>query len=177
MTSRLHPVPDTAARLWEEFLASSEPGAGEARRARYSAWQFGTGVEQGNRLLEYVLSGPKRATAGALWAFEHEGEALPEAEDYSIVLDGHGIARCIIRTTEVRIVPFNEVDAQFAYDEGEGDRSLEYWRAVHWEYFTRELGEMGLEATEAMPVVCERFEVVFQLESDVKVLRQFSAQN
>jgi uncharacterized protein YhfF len=30
---------------------------------------------------------------------------------------------CVIETTEVKIQPYDKVDAQFAYEEGEGDRS------------------------------------------------------
>ena len=96
-----------------------------------------------------------------MWAYEHEGEAVPCVGDFSVVTDGSGVARCVIRTTSVAIVAFDEVDEQFAYDEGEGDRSLEYWREVHWAYFVRELAGMGRVATPDMPVVCERFDVVF----------------
>ena len=155
-------VPDLASLLWNDYLASGEPGAADAAGAMYSAWQFGYGVEQGDRLLAYVLNGPKRATTGALWVYEAEGEAVPVPGDFSVLLDGHGVARCIIRTTQVDIVPLDEVDAEFAYDEGEGDRSLEYWREAHWEFFTSELAGIGLTATWSMPVVCERFEVVYR---------------
>jgi uncharacterized protein YhfF len=156
---------ESAEALWAAFVASASPFAASAADATYTAWQFGYGVEQGDRLLECVLSGPKRATAGALWAYEAEGEAVPVVGDFSVLLDGHGVARCIIRTTSVAVVPFDEVDAAFAYDEGEGDRSLEYWRDVHWEYFTRELASLGRAATPAMPVVCERFEIVYPIET------------
>lgn len=156
-------MPKTAAELWAEFIDSASPAAEDAVDATYSAWQFGYGVEQGNRLLDCVLNGPKRATAGALWAYEAEGEAIPVAGDFGVLLDGHGNARCVIRTASVDVVPFDQVDAAFAYDEGEGDRTLEYWRDVHWTYFSRELEELGRAASADMPVVCERFEVVFPL--------------
>jgi uncharacterized protein YhfF len=152
-----------SATLWSEFLSSGSPAAARAADASYEAWQFGYGVEQGDRLLEYVLTGPKRATAGALWAYEAEGESVPAPGDFSVLLDGHGTARCVIRTLSVDIVPFDDVDAQFAWDEGEGDRSLAYWREAHWEYFGREMEELGRVATKDMPVVCERFEVVYPL--------------
>lgn len=154
-------VSESAAVMWSEFLASGSPAASSAIGASYSAWQFGHGVEQGDRLLECVLAGPKRATAGALWAYEAEAEPVPVPGDFSIVLDGHGDARCVIRTVSVDIVPFDEVDASFAFDEGEGDRTLGYWRDVHWTYFARELEALGTAATHDMPVVCERFEVVY----------------
>jgi uncharacterized protein YhfF len=154
---------DSAARLWDAYVASGLPGAPAAVGTTYTAWQFGYGVEQGDRLLACVLDGPKRATAGALWAYEAEGEPIPVPGDYSVLLDGHGVAQCIIRTTRVDVLPFDQVDAVFAFDEGEGDRSLEYWREAHWAYFVSELAELGREATRDMPVVCERFEVVYRI--------------
>jgi uncharacterized protein YhfF len=38
---------------------------------------------------------------------------------------------CIVETTEVTLRMYNEVDAEFAREEGEGDLSLEYWREAH----------------------------------------------
>jgi uncharacterized protein YhfF len=154
-------VRDSCADLWGEFIGSGAEAASSACGTSYTSWQFGYGVEQGDRLVALVLTGPKRATAGALWAYEHDGEDVPRPGEFSVVTDGSGMARCIIRTTAVDVVAFDSVDAAFAYDEGEGDRTLEYWRATHWDFFVRELSGMGLEASPDMPVVCERFEVVF----------------
>lgn len=152
---------DTAAALWERFLGSGSPVADDARGVSYETWQFGYGVEQGDRLLALVLSGRKVGTAGALWAYEHDGDPVPCPGEFSVVTDGSRIARCVIRTTAVHIVPFDDVDAAHAAAEGEGDLSLAYWRDVYWEYFTCELDGMGMTATHDMPVVCERFELVF----------------
>jgi len=88
-------VSDSASELWAAFLASGSTDAPRAVGTTYSAWQFGYGVEQGDRLLDCVLDGPKRATAGSLWAYEAEGEAIPMPGDHSVILDGHGTARCI----------------------------------------------------------------------------------
>nr|BFF20798.1 hypothetical protein GCM10025730_43190 [Promicromonospora thailandica] len=57
-------------------------------------------------------------------------------------------------------VPFDEVDEDFAAAEGEDDRTLESWRAGHEAYFRRTLGE-GREFTPDMPLVCERFELLY----------------
>jgi uncharacterized protein YhfF len=152
---------DSCAELWAAFLASGSAAALDARDAGYDSWQFGYGREQGDRLLDCVISGPKRATAGALATYEHDRDPVPSAGDFSVVTDGSGIARCVIRTTSVAVVPFECVDADFAFDEGEGDRSLGYWRSVHWDYFSKELAQFGQSASPGMPVVCERFELVF----------------
>lgn len=59
------------------------------------------------------------------------------------------------------MVPFCEVSEEQAYKEGEGDRSLAYWREVHRAVFTEELKEIGEIFSEEMLVVCEEFEVAF----------------
>ena len=71
------------------------------------------------------------------------------------MLDGRGEPRCVIETTEVTYRRFNEVDATFAHDEGEGDRSLAYYRDAHRGYFSR-LGRFS----EDMRLMCERFRLV-----------------
>ena len=63
----------------------------------------------------------------------------------------------MIRTTKVYCRPFREVSAEHAFKEGEGDRSLDYWREVHRDFFTREMDAAGLTFDEDMPVVCEEF--------------------
>jgi uncharacterized protein YhfF len=88
-------------------------------------------------------------------------ERVPQVGDLSIITNWDGDPLCIIQTTEVEIKPYNAVDPPFAYDEGEGDRSLAFWRAAHWRFFSRECASLGREPAEDMPVVCERFRVVF----------------
>lgn len=80
----------------------------------------------------------------------------------TIVLDWNSDPLCIIETIEVNIKPYNQVDAQFAFEEGEGDRTLAYWRKAHWEYFSRVLASIGKEPNEDMPLVCERFRVIYK---------------
>ena len=127
------------------------------------AWSFGADAEQADALLALVLDGTKTATAGALWDFESDDEPLPEPGSLSIILDGRGHPRALIECTAVEVVPFDQVDAEHAYLEGEGDRSLEHWREVHQRFFTRvATHEHGFQPD--MPVVCERFRVVYQSE-------------
>lgn len=91
------------------------------------AWAFGAEPAQADELLALVLAGIKSATASSLWAYEAEGEPLPTAGDLSILLDGRGEPRAVIRSTDVHVVPFRGVDAEHAHAEGEGDRSLAHW--------------------------------------------------
>ena len=130
----------------------------------YSAWHFCNDEQGANALYPLVLSGQKQATASCLWVYEAEREPVPKPGDYSIILDWEGNARCIIETTRVDIVPFNEVTEEFAAIEGEGDGSLDYWRRVHVEFFQEECEGIGRGFTEDMPVICEQFNVVYKPE-------------
>jgi uncharacterized protein YhfF len=64
---------------------------------------------------------------------------------------------CIVRTTRVELRRFGEVDEPFAWDEGEGDRSLAYWREAHIGY----LASVGITIDDDTPVVLEWFELVW----------------
>jgi histidinol-phosphate aminotransferase len=121
------------------------------------AWSFGDSPQMADALLALVLQGTKTATAGALWEYEAEGEPLPEPGQLFIVLDGGGAAACVIETTEVQVRPMSLVDAAFAFDEGEGDRSLEWWRQAHERFFRRSLATIARDFSPEMPVVLERF--------------------
>ena len=112
-----------------------------------------------SKLGELVRAGVKTATTRAFWAYK-PNEPLPQVGELSVVLGGEGEPLCIIETTEVRTVTFTEVDAAFAFDEGGGDRSLDYWRGAHERFFTRTLPD-GKTFSETMPVVCERFRKVY----------------
>ena len=113
-------------------------------------FSFGDSPELADELLELVVKGIKTATSST----EDEPNTSTLGERW-IVLDGRGEPRCVIETTEVAYRRFNEIDAAFAYDEGEGDRSLACWRSAHWAYFSR-IGRFR----EDMMLMCERFRLV-----------------
>ncbi len=114
------------------------------------SFAFGDGPALADKLLDLVISGEKTATCST----EDEPNTSTPGERW-IVLDGRGEARCVIETIEVTYRRFAEVDAAFAYEEGEGDRSLAYWREAHRKYFGR-LGRFS----EDMMLMCERFRLV-----------------
>jgi len=120
---------------------------------------FGDGPELAQELGNLVRQGVKAATAGLVWAWEAEGE-FPRVGDIEIIIDWRGEPLAVIELTEVRVLPFEQVDAAFAHDEGEGDRSLAAWRKGHWRYFSRECARLGREPTPTMPVVCQRFRLL-----------------
>ena len=124
--------------------------------------KFGDSPQMADELLKPVLSGLKTATCSAVWEWEHEGNPPPKPGLLSVILNGADEPKCIIVTVEVTVKKYIEVDEVFARDEGEGDFSLEYWRAAHKRFFTRTLPAIGREFTEEMPLVCERFIIVWK---------------
>jgi uncharacterized protein YhfF len=118
------------------------------------SFAFGDGPALADQLLDLVMKGIKTATCST----EDEPNTSSPGEQW-IVLDGRGKPRCVIETTEVSYRKFGEVDAGFAHDEGEGDRSLAYWRNAHRTYFGR-LGRFS----EDMTLMCERFRLIEVLD-------------
>ena len=121
-------------------------------------FSFGDSPGLADELLGLVLSGAKRATC---WA-ESQGLLSAEVGKMMVVLDGQGVPRAVVKTVELTKRRFDEVDDAFAYDEGEGDRSLQYWREAHTRYFTR----LGRYAPDMM-LWCERFELVGRIGETV----------
>ena len=148
----MKPIEAEVAAMWADFAAAT--GASEP----YSAWGFADDAkpELMTKLGLLVRDGPKRATAGREDDFTDE-EPIPSPGDHHVIVDGEGLPLCIIRTTSVEIRPFGQVDAQFAWDEGEGDRSLQWWRDAHIRYFA----SVGTPIDDRSNVVLERFAKVW----------------
>jgi uncharacterized protein YhfF len=145
-------------KFWREYVGSLPKGI-DRQKMPADVFAFGDSREMAYQLAMLVREGVKTATCSALWTYEDEQKPVPERGDHSIVVDRDGTPVAVIETVEVFVVPFNEVTERFAYDEGEGDRSLWYWREVHRRYFSRQrFKNRGFD--ERMPLVCERFKVV-----------------
>jgi len=146
---------------WQSFL-STLPADSPYHTRTYSEGGYGDSPELMNELIQLVLEGKKTATCGSLWEWEAEGNPVPKVGDVWIDLDGNDTPVCITETVEVTIRKYKDVDADFARAEGEGDLSLEYWREAHRNFFSRTLPKIGKEFSEEMPLVCERFKLIYK---------------
>lgn len=138
----------TAEEMWKQ----------SGLQGTYEAWAFGGAPD---KLAGLVVKGIKTATCSALALYEAEGEEIPKEGDYSVILNANGDAVCIIRTTKIYLSSFNDVSADHAFKEGEGDRSLDYWRRIHEEFFTEEMAQINRSFDENMMLICEEFRVVY----------------
>ena len=112
-------------------------------------------------LTALVLSGKKTATFSAMDSFIIDDEPRPKVGNTYVVTDLNEIPLCIIQTTKVDILPYNQVTWEMAAKEGEDD-SLESWRANHDDFFEFDADIMGYEFTPEMPVVFEEFKVLYK---------------
>ena len=138
----------TAEELWKQ----------SGLTGNYEAWSFG---EAPDKLADLVIQGIKTATCSAYDLYQINDEPLPQAGDYSVILNSGEEAVCIIKTLKVYVTDFNKVSEEHAFKEGEGDRSLEYWRMVHVNFLTNELASVHKSFDNQTKVVCEEFEVVY----------------
>lgn len=144
-----------AEQMWIEYKKINDD-----IKDNYKAWAFGV---EADLLADLVLKGEKTATASAYPLYEIENEPLPNVGEYNIILDSEDKAICITKTTKVYIEEFKKISKEHAFKEGEGDKSLSYWKRCHEEFFTMCMNEIGKEFNESMKVVCEEFKVVFRI--------------
>lgn len=142
----------SAEELWNEFIQKYN-----INENKFEAWAFGENTKE---LTKLVLKGIKTATSSLYVLYENE--LLPKVDEYSILLDEYGNAKCIIKNTKVEIISFNKITEEHAFLEGESDRTLSTWRKIHQSFFTRCLEEKWMTFDEKMLVVCEQFNVVYK---------------
>ena len=146
--------------FWQGYLASLLD-AKDAVRRFYEVFRIGSTREGADEGATLIKQGVKTATSSLLWTYETVNKPLPEVGSLSILTDGAGDPVCVVETIAVDIKGFVEVDTAFAYDYGEWDRTLETWRARCWEYYAPCCLALGKIPTPEMPLVCERFVVVY----------------
>ncbi|MFF5172455.1 ASCH domain-containing protein [Micromonospora sp. NPDC000089] len=117
---------------------------------------LGTPGELRTRLNTLVLAGVKTATAGQLSEYAEEGEELERVGERLVLVDDHDAFVGVVQVTGVEVVRFADVPWEFARAEGEGDRSIEEWRAGHAGYWAR----VGTPVTDDTEIVCLRFRLV-----------------
>ncbi len=156
--------------FWQDFL-SHQPDPEDAARRFYESFKIGNSQASADFGADLILKGIKTATSSLLLEYQTENRAPPQAGSLSIVENGNNEPICVVETVEIVIKPFSEVDAPYAYDYGEWDRTLETWRRECWADYSRLSTQLGQEPTEAMLLVFERFKVIYPCEGETTFIR------
>lgn len=136
------------------FLEARFPG--EAARF-YHPVKIGSTPEEANRGAALILSGVKTATSSAPWHYP-DGK-LPFTGALSALIDGEGKPLAVLETTRIAVTPFGELAEDFAFDYGEGDRSLAWFRSDIGAWYRQEAERHGVEFNDETELICEWFEV------------------
>ena len=144
--------------LWNDFINFSHMNK---TRKIPTSFYFCDNKIDANKCAELVLNNIKRATATSLWWFKKHNKSIPNVGDQYIVTDWNGNAKAIIENFMVITVPFNKISDEFAQTEGEGDKSLAYWRKVHEAYYKREMAPFNEKFDRDMAIVCEYFNKIY----------------
>ncbi len=113
-------------------------------------------TELRRQLVDAVLGGEKTATAGLLDEYKAVDEQPAKVGDRRALLGYDESPVAVVEVTESRVIPAEDIDEQFARDEGEGFESVEDWRIAHERFFGRPI-EAKTE------IVAIRFRVVERL--------------
>jgi uncharacterized protein YhfF len=120
------------------------------------ALEIGSPGPMRQRLNQLILDGHKRATAGLLIDYIRENEELETEGELLALVDDESMRIATVVVNDVATVPFSEVPWSFAQAEGEGDESLDEWRAGHRRFWAAE----GDAVDDLTPVVLVWFDVV-----------------
>ncbi len=152
--------------LWNKFIQIHKEYKNIEMPAQY---YFCDNKKDADELAELVKNRVKAATSSLYLLYDLENEDLPKINELSIVTDFEGNAIAIINNKKVDIIKFCEVTEELASKEGEGDKSLEYWRKVHIDIFTKWLKEFDILFDESMEIVYESFEVLFSIDDCIDI--------
>jgi uncharacterized protein YhfF len=127
--------------------------------AGFSATAFGHTRVLADELAALVQSGHKRAHATLERDFEVAGDELPRPGEHVVVLDGRGAPQAIVCVTHVERRHFNEIDDEFAFETGEGERTLAWWLVAHRQDFAERAEVEGFQVSERAVLILEYFEL------------------
>lgn len=124
--------------------------------------EFGTPGESRSRLVNLVLHGNKRATAGLVSEYEAENEPIEHVGELLAMLDNEGRHVGTLRITRVEVLRFGDVPDEFALAEAEGDLNAADFRASHLAFWSR----IGESVDDDTPVVTLYFDLLPEIHTN-----------
>ena len=101
------------------------------------AIEFGSPGKSRETIVNFVVHGNKRATAGMAAEYETEGEVIEYIGECLAMLDNDSHHIATLQVTRVEISRFTDVPDEFALAEAEGDLNAADFQASHFDFWTR----------------------------------------
>ena len=122
--------------------------------------EFGTPGASREKLVNLILHGLKRATAGLLIGdYESEGEPIEHVGELLAIVDNDGKHVGTMKVTRVEVLRFADVPDELALAEAEGDMNAADFRASHLAYWTR----VGETVTDNTLIVTVYFDLMTEI--------------
>jgi uncharacterized protein YhfF len=128
----------------------------------YKVRTFGRSAEMATTLVKLIASGEKTGTFALAAEYERDPSARPNPGDYFIVTWFDGQPALVYRVTEVATVAYNAIGPVHVAVEGPNGRQVDVWRKIHWPYWGGIMRDWGQEPSETMPIVFQRFQLLYQ---------------
>jgi len=144
--------------FWKNFISDNTKHVNEKIP---ESFYFCDNEKDANDCAKLVVKNIKQATAPSLWSFKINNEKLPKKRHLNIITNWNKVPQAIILTTKIELIKFSEITAKFAQREGEGEKSLAYWKKVHKAYYKREMQGYKENFSEDMIIVCQYFNTIY----------------
>lgn len=153
---------DARSQLFLDQYLQTLPSHESEKYTSFSSDYFCSDEYNANNCADLILRGEKQASCSMEYWYRHEGEPMPEVGHLQVVTNWIGEPVCIIEITSVAKCRYRDITEEFAAEEGEGDKTLAWWKKAHWEFFSLECEELKIAPSEDMLLVLEHFKVVYQ---------------
>ncbi len=152
---------DERSKHYLEQYLNQLPEEIAAKYSSFSADYFCADEYNANVCADLILRGEKQASCSLDIWYSEQGEVMPQVGHLQVVTNWNGEPICIIEITSVTQCRFNQVSAEFAALEGEGDKSLTWWKKAHWDFFSKECEQLNITPSDEMLLVLEQFKTVY----------------
>jgi uncharacterized protein YhfF len=151
----------TSSTAVAEFVERARRARPNERIDSYKVRTFGNSAAISDVIVPLILSRAKTGTFALESEFERAPSEAPRVGDNYVVTHFGGDPVLLYRLTEVERVPFSDISHAHVQVEGPNARTVPVWREIHWAYWGGILRAQGREPSEDMPVLFQRFEVIF----------------
>jgi uncharacterized protein YhfF len=145
----------------EEFIAAARAVLPHEKIERYKVRTYGDSKAMADVIIPLILAGEKTGTFALAAEFDAEPERAPKPGEYYVVTHFEGPPALLYRITFVETVPFAGIDHDRVQVEGPNARRVDLWRNIHWDYWGGMMRRMGREPSMQMPVIFQRFELLY----------------
>lgn len=144
-----------------QFVAAARLALPQEQITQFQVRSFGGSAAMSDTIIALIASGEKTGTFSLEAEFEGFPERRPVVGGLVVVTHFEGPPVLLYRLTEVSSVPYRDIGLQHVVVEGPNARVVDVWRAIHWPYWGAMLQTKGRKPSMQMPVVFQRFKLLF----------------